>query len=280
MSFKKIALAVTFSPNTKALLLESKRLKTLFNSELILIHVGEKKDTFKTALKELLDEVKLEEKDIKLIVKDGDVEDVLVDICDREQIDLLIAGALVKENFYKYYIGSVARTLMREAPCSLLLITNPSESREAYKNICVSVDFSTQSETAVKKAYQIYQLEKSSRFNLIREFEIPGLAITILDSGSKDETVKQREMWLDEEKQKLNVFLNELNIPPKNVNTICLFGKQGWEASSWVIQNEGDLFVIPAPSRKSNLIDRIFQHDWEYIFKQLPCSLMIIKPEE
>lgn len=40
--FKKIGLAITFSPTGKALLKETKRLAEVFNSQLILIHVGDK----------------------------------------------------------------------------------------------------------------------------------------------------------------------------------------------------------------------------------------------
>ena len=40
--FKKLGLAITFSPTGKALLKETKRLSEIFNSGLVLIHVGEK----------------------------------------------------------------------------------------------------------------------------------------------------------------------------------------------------------------------------------------------
>ena len=40
----------------------------------------------------------------------------------------------------------------------------------------------------------------------------------------------------------------------------------------------GDLFVVTAPRRKLKFFDRLFQHDIEYVFEQLPCSILIVKP--
>ena len=51
--FRKIALAIAFSPRMEALIAESKRLKDLFQAELLLIHVGEKTVALEEKLNEL-----------------------------------------------------------------------------------------------------------------------------------------------------------------------------------------------------------------------------------
>lgn len=280
MAFKKIGLAVTFSPNSRALLFEAKRFSELFNAELVLIHIGDFTEELKNEMIKIIKETGLEDDSYKLLWRDGDVEDSILEFCSTEKIDLLIAGALIKENFLKYYIGSVARTLMREAPCSVLLLTQPSVERAPFKKICVSVDFTSLSELAAKKAYEISSLLNSKELFFIREFQLPALATTVYDSGSKEEAQSMRHVWLDEEKNKMELFVRELNLPDADVKTICLYGKQGWEASNWVNENKGDLFVIPSPARKPKLLDRIFQHDWEFVFRQLPCSLLIVKPDD
>lgn len=279
MAFKKIGLAVSFSPNSRALLFEAKRLSEMFNAELVLIHIGDFTEELKTELTSMIKEAGIEESFYKLLWREGDVEDSILEFCSTEKIDLLVAGALIKENFLKYYIGSIARTLMREAPCSVLLLTQPSVERAPFKKICVSVDFTSLSELAAKKAYEISQLINAHELFFIREFQLPALATTVYDSGSKEEAQAMRHTWLDEEKNKMELFVRELNLTDADVKTICLYGKQGWEASNWVNENKGDLFVIPSPARKPKLLDRIFQHDWEFVFRQLPCSLLIVKPE-
>ncbi len=279
MVFKKIALAITFSPNFSPLINEANRLKNLFGSELLFIHVGKMVDEDFKKLDTITNEVGLNKNEYKVVCKEGNIEDVIIDVCRNENVDLLIAGALVKEKGLKYYLGSVSRSLMRSAPCSVLFFVNPSTKRVAFNNICVTVDFSEQCEFTVKKAYQIAKLENATKFSLIREFQIPGLATTIYDSGSKEEAEELREKWLEEEKQKVKIFINELNLTGIDSQVVCLYGKQGWEASHWVSQNNGDLFVVSSPQKKLKLLDRIFQHDQEFIFKQLPCALLVVKEE-
>ncbi|MEW6654648.1 MAG: universal stress protein [Bacteroidota bacterium] len=280
MAFKKIGLAITFSPNSQALLFEAKHFKELFNSELVLIHIGDYSESMNSKMIKMISETGIAEDAYKLLWQEGDVEDSILELCDSEKIDLLIAGALIKENFLKYYIGSIARTLMREAPCSVLLLTQPSIVRAPFKKICVSVDFSSLSEIAARKAYEVSSLLNCKELFFIREFQLPALATTVYDSGSKEEAQKMRRIWHDEENNKMDLFVRELNLDNADVKTVCLYGKQGWEASNWVSENKGDLFVIPSPARKPKLLDRIFQHDWEFVFRQLPCSLLIVKPEK
>ncbi len=277
MVFEKIGLAITFSPNIQALLCEANHFRKLFQSELILIHVGEEEENSKKYLKEIIEKSGLTENDYKLIWENGDVEDKILEICNEEKIDLLIAGALRRENIVKYYIGSIARTLMRQAPCSVLLLTNPDCIAKVFKKICINIDFSPLSETAARKSYMLAKQQSLNELFLIREFQMPGLATTIYDSGSKEEARGKRHKWLDEEKQKMDLFVQELNLHDIKFNTVCLYGKQGWESSHWVNENGGDLFVIPSAPKKSNLIDRIFQHDIEFVFKDLPCSVLVIK---
>jgi len=279
MAFRKIGLAVNFSPNSQALLFEAKRFSELFNAELVLIHIGDYNDELKAELVKMINETGFSVDAYKLLWQDGDVEDSILGFCTAEKIDLLIAGALIKENFLKYYIGSVARTLMRESPCSVLLLTQPSIERAPFKKICVSVDFTSLSELAARKAGEVASLLNCKELFFIREFQIPALATTVYDSGSKEETEKMRHLWKDEEKNKMEIFVREINLTNANVKTVCLYGRQGWEASNWVSENSGDLFVIPSPPRKPKLLDRFFQHDWEFVFKQLPCSLLIVKPD-
>ena len=277
MPFKKLGLAITFSPNGQALLIEAKRLQMLFNSELILIHVGEKTREAHELLTQLIIKSGLDISSTKVIWENGDPAKVIINKCYDENIDLLLAGALEKENFLNYYIGSVARRILRSAPCSVLILTAPSTSPKPLKKFCISVDFSLESENTMKKAYEFALLENAVQFILIREFLVPGLAMTIQDSGSTQDTEKIRNQWQEEEIAKLKIFVKELNLTQIDVKIVCLYGRQGWEANKYVRDVNGDILVISGPKKELKLFDRIFQHDAEFIYKQLPCSLLVIK---
>ncbi|MCK9280807.1 MAG: universal stress protein [Melioribacteraceae bacterium] len=275
--FKKIGLAVTFSPNSMALLKETKVYSEQFGSEVIFIHVGSKNDAIENRLLELISNSGFNPESIHIVWGEGEPAKVINAKCKENNVDLLIAGALEKEKMIKYYLGSVARKLMRDPYCSLFILTEPSVEPKPFKKISVQVDYSYESEILVNIAYQIALREKSTEICLIREYEVPGLAITVYDTGSTDETEKKRKVWHCEETEKMDVFISELNLTGIDVKGICLYGKEGWEANNFVKKNGSDLLIMSAPSKKLSFIDRFFQHNEEFIFKELPCSILLIK---
>ncbi len=277
MIFKKIGLAITFSPNALSLLKTAKRLRDLFSSQLCLIHVGEKNSGTVELMRNLLNKAGIDENSCELVWKVGEPAKVIINTCSEKGADLLISGALEKESMLKYYIGSVARKIMREAACTVLILTNPSENALRFKKFCVSVQYNPLGEFSIKKGYELAKLENADEFILIREFQIPGLAITISDGGSVQETEEKRIGWQKEEEQKLKVFAQENNLTGNMVKTLCLYGKQGWELSNYARENSGDLIVVPSPPKRLKLFDRIFQHDLEFILNQIPCALLIVR---
>ncbi len=277
MIFKKLGLAVTFSPNAEALLKATKRLQDLFESQLCLIHVGEKSKSSESQMLTMLKSAGINENSYELVWQTGEPSKVIINTCSSKGVDLLIAGALEKESMLKYYIGSVARTIMREAGCSVLILPKPERELISFKKFFALVEYSEIGENAIRKAYQFALLEKAEEIYLIKEIQVPGLAITISDGSTTQETVKRRTDWQNEEELKLKVFSNELKLTGIELKTVCLYGKHGWESSNYVKQNNGDIFVVPSPAKKLKLFDRIFQHDIEFIIKQIPCALLIIK---
>ena len=123
--FRKIALAIAFSPRIRALLAETARLKVLWNADLTIIHVGEKSEAEEKLLQEHLEAVGLAKfPDVKIFWEEGKPSDKILSRCKKENVDLLIAGALRKEKFIQYYLGTVARKILRRADCSVLMLTS------------------------------------------------------------------------------------------------------------------------------------------------------------
>lgn len=275
--FTKLGLAITFSPTGFALLKETKRLKELFQSELVLIHVGERTTKAENLFNETINRAGLNEDDIEIIWAKGDPSNVILKNSKSSGVDLLIAGALEKEKLMKYYIGSVARRIMRSSSSSVLILKSPSENPESFKKFYISVDFSPESEKTVKIAYKFALLENAEEFTLVRDFNIPGLATTILDSGSTEEIEIVRKNWQMEEEEKMRLFINELNLKDLNIKTKCLYGKEGWESSNYARLNKADIYAITAPLKKLKFLDRLFPHEAEYSFENLPSNLLIIR---
>lgn len=275
--FKKLGLAITFSPTGKALVKETKRLNDLFDSELVLIHVGEKSTESENLLNEVIKTSGIDPGTLEVIWTKGDPASTILNTSKKAGVDLLIAGALEKEKFIKYYIGSVARKIMREASSSSLILTEPSENPKPFKKFYVSTDFSQESERTIKLTYDFALLEKAEEFVVISDYNTPGLASTILDSASLDELETVKNQWQAEEEERMNLFLKELNLKGIRIKTRCLYGKEGWETANFARQNKADIFAVTAPQKRLRLIDRLFHHELEYSFENLPSNLLIIR---
>ena len=232
--FKKLGLAITFSPTGKALLKETKRLRELFNSGLILIHVGDRTSENEKLLNEVIMNAGINNSDAEIISASGDPAGTIIKLSKKANVDLLITGALEKETFIKYYIGSVARKIMREAPCSSLILKKPSENPKPFKKFYVSTDFSPESERAIKLTYNFALLENAEEFVIINDYNTPGLASTILDLVSLEELESMKTQWQTEEEDKMKLFLKELNLKGINIKQHSLYGKDhSWCFHSW-----------------------------------------------
>ncbi|MCB0745087.1 MAG: universal stress protein [Ignavibacteriae bacterium] len=275
--FSKIGLAITFSPTSKALLKETLRLQKLFNSQLVIIHIGKKNETSENKLFEIIESVGLQKQNYDLIWDEGDPAKKLIKNCKTAKVDLFISGALEEEKLFKYFFGSVSRTIMHELTSTTLILKSPSEAPRSFKKFYLSVDYSTQSEKTIVSAYKFAIQEKAEEFVLIRDFHAPVLSTSIIDSGSINEIKILKQQWITEEKEKMKLFIKELNLTQIEPKIVCLYGKKGFESGNYARENNADIFIVNSPTKKDRLIDRLFLHTAEFAFEKLPSNLLIFR---
>ncbi|GMU86726.1 MAG: hypothetical protein AMXMBFR48_19670 [Ignavibacteriales bacterium] len=273
---RKIGLAISFSPNSLAHLELARQLCRRWGSVLTLIYAGQPDDAMKKRLEETKEELKKEAVSASIITGQGNPARVILNASKELKFDLLIAGALERENLQGYYIGSVARKLMRNSPCSLLILTPDFSKRKLLQKIYMTTNFSEANEPALLYATDLSRMNGGS-LGLIREFQVPGLAMTVNATGSLTEAEDALEQWKKEEQAKMQIYIREHDFSGIPVSGVCIYGKEGFESGAYAKEQEADLLVMTAPERKLWLLDRIFQHDVEYILKELPCSLLLVR---
>src|SRR4029453_13218397 len=124
--YRTIAVATTFSPRFKHVLAEAKRIRDRFGAELHLIHVATRNQETPRNFGEVFAELELPA-DSPIHYEDGDPAEAILAALARENIDVLVAGALEKEVVLHPFLGNVARRLVREANCSVMLFTHPEK---------------------------------------------------------------------------------------------------------------------------------------------------------
>ncbi|HEY5826522.1 MAG TPA: universal stress protein, partial [Cyclobacteriaceae bacterium] len=263
-------------PNAKIMVTIGTQLATLFNAQLILIHVGTKTDTEKQQMDLLLKESGTASDKIKVIWEEGDPVKKILKACREEKVDLLVAGALKKENLVGYYIGTIARKIMRKAECSVLMINNPTAESVDFKNIVVNAEDSSCIEDAISIACELGVKVKSTWVHIVRELKLYGLTMSTADHNSEEEYDDVRQKLVKDEIEKVEEILHRIPIEKPKVNIKIISGKSGFELSRFAERKHANLLIVGAPPRRLSFFDRIFPHDLEYIFSDLPCSLLVV----
>ncbi len=277
--FKRLALAITFSPTAAALLYEAGRLRQWLDADLLLIHAGERTAETDAKLTSLLKQSGLPP-DTRIAWQPGKPAQAILKACQDHQIDLLLIGALKKEDLVGYYVGTVARSIMRKASCSIYVLTRPSESPRPLKNIVVNAEDSPYIHEALKVGCWMAARQPEGWLHVVRELKLMGLALVSADQCSEEEYSQVQQNLLREEFTTVERLMQ--SIPHENikVNIKILSGKSGFELARFAERKEADLLIVGAPPRKFSLFDRVFPHDLEYIFAELPCNLMIVNPRK
>lgn len=273
--FETIAVALAFSPRVKAMLKEAGRMAALYESSLIVIHIGKKSSESERKMTDLLTELNLDK--TKVIWREGSVAEEVLSTCKKESVDLLLLGALIKESMFKFYVGSIARKISRKAKCSILLFTEPKLNPSPFKRIVVSgVEHPKTIETIATAVY-LARKEAAEELYLLKEEESPTLGLHLSDDKTNDEIeAGKRKYKLDADERCKKLIEAIPEAAEVNIKSRVVFGQPGHCIKNFAKTKKSDLMVINSPDKSLGLMDRVFRHDMEHLLAELPCNLLIV----
>src|SRR4030095_3424098 len=165
--YKTIAVASTFSPRFKHVLAEAKRIRDRFSANLHLIHVGDRNEEISKKFNDVLAQLQLPA-DSPVHYENGDPADAILRAVARENIDMVVAGALEKEVVLHPFLGNVARRLVREAACAVMLFTHPDVKPKPLRQIAFVAEGSEHAMPALKRTLRLASAESCERLYVIR----------------------------------------------------------------------------------------------------------------
>jgi hypothetical protein len=244
-----------------------------------LIHVGESSDDKSTVFSSLLSSFKDKGLDFEVTFKSGDPVEVILSITEEKKIDLLIIGALKKEKFLKYYIGSIARKITRKANCSILLLINPSKDRVCCNHIVVNGLKDPKTEETVITAFFVGNKLGASKITVVEEISDDEVSVKVDDDKSLRRSTIVKERLRLREEMRVKTILK--SIPAEltkdiKIKSQPIFGKRGYSIGHYAQVARADLLVMNAP-KKMNFWDRLFPHDIEHILTELPTDVLIVQ---
>ena len=269
--YKTIAVATTFSPRFKRVLAEAKRIRDRFGAELHLIHVGNRNQETPKKFSDVLAELDLPA-DSPIHYEEGEPAEAILAALARENIDVLVAGALEKEIVLHPFLGNVARRLVREANCSVILFTNPQKNPEPLRRIVFIADHSQQGLVALKTTLMLAEAESCERLYVI------GI-ITAFDEArasiAGDATASPTHQSNHGDEDPLEEFVLSAGATEVPIETRFIRGATGLAASDFVRSVEADLLVVPFPKSRET-VQRL-PSNIAWVSDVIPCNLWIIR---
>lgn len=275
--FETIGVAMAFSPRLEGVLGEAWQLATAFEAQLLLMHIGERTRTKEARLDELFQRLGIDEHKVRVIWSEGDPVNTLLELCKLNIVDLLVLGAMRKENVLRYYLGSVARSISRRAKCSVLLLTEPKPEGSPFRRLVVNSVESPKTIHTINTAIYFAEQVCSKTITVTTEVHQPGLAMTMAGDSTAGEASKIKKDFTEEEANKMHAIVTrcrqhgDIEITEKVIK-----GKPGFAIRQFAETKKADLLVINSPDVNYGIIDRIFTHDMEYILEDLPSNVLIV----
>lgn len=277
--YKTIVVGVAFSPNLNANVYEALRMSVLFNAALVMVHVGEKTSEKETFLHDIIAGFPEKHPNYRLLWEAGNPVNVLLKACHSERADLLILGAIQREDLLKYYVGSVARKLTRKCPCDVLLMIKPSVVRVPCAFGVVNGLDDNKTEEAIDRAFYVLTALGAKRLTIVEEIPEEFVSVKVDDDRSLRRSTIEKERIKLRENSRVNQILARVPSDIKasiEVEVQPIFGQRGYSIGHFARVKRADLLVMNAPQALT-FWDRIFPHDLEYILSDLPTDVLIIR---
>lgn len=277
--YSTVVVGVAFSPNLQANVFEALRMSVFFHATLVMVHVGEKTSEKEAVLTKIIAGFEGHPHDIRVFWRAGNPVEVLLNACNSEQADLLILGAIKREGLLKYYLGSVARKITRNAPCDVLLLIKPSVNRVACATGVVNGLAHPKTEETIARAFYVLSNLGAQKLTIVEEIPEDSVAIKVDDDRSLRKSTIAKERIKLRENSRVQLLLN--NIPDKVKETLevivqPIFGRRGYSIGHFARVRRADLLIMNAPN-KLTIWDRLFPHDLEYILSDLPTDVLIVR---
>jgi nucleotide-binding universal stress UspA family protein len=261
--YQHLAVASTFSPRFRAVLAEAARLATWLESPLSVIHADARSEDAEKRFREALAELRQPD-DTLLLWAEAPTEqptDAILDACQRGCVDLLIAGALERENDHRFFLGGVARGLLQRTPCDLFLITNPEELETPVERVIVEVDLKNPDLKALHKACGIAQKLRAKHLLFIG-----------VQTPFDEATSGMHPEWIKDERQ-LVELLDPLDGFDGEADARLVRSTTGFGVCDFV-QNENANLLIVVTGQDQGC--RTLPQHMDWLLQVIPTNLLLI----
>ena len=271
--YRTVAVASTFSPRFLQVIAEGKRIRDRLCRQMHLIYVGKCDEETTRKFSDAFLQLKLPSEST-IHYQEGDPAVAILAVAAANEIDLLVAGALEKEAVLRPFLGNVARRLVREASCSVMLFTKPEQEPKPLGRIVFMAEYSEHGRSALEKALHLALLEKCEKLFVIRVYTSFDEARAKARSSAAEVAGSELPRTLEEEETALEEFIDSVGQTDVPIEARCIRGNTGYAALDFVQAVEAMLLVVPVDPQQS--ADGLPPHV-SWVTDVIPCNLWVIR---
>lgn len=270
--YETIAVASAFSPRFLQVLAEAKRIRERLGSRLNLIYVGQCNDETVRRFGDALRQLGLPAES-PVYYHQGDPAAAIMEAVTAHHIDLVVAGALEKEVVLRQFLGNVARRLVREAACSVMLFTKPDAHPKPLRRIVFMAEYSEHGRSALRKALHLASAEGAERLYVVRVYTTFDEARAARRRKDAKKPAPTPARTLEEEEVALEDFVLSVGPTDVPIEARCVRGNTSYVASDFVQSVEADLLAVPVASRSGGELHAHIA----WVTDVIPCALWVIR---
>lgn len=196
------------------------------------------------------------------------------------EADLLVAG-IAGSGDAPAGIGSVSGKLARQSSLRLLLVR--ASHPHAFKKVVACIDFSETSREVAAAAHQI-ALKDGASVDFLHVWQDPWMAVSYgvpfgeIGAPTITATPEQREEFLQNLSRELHEFVSAAAQGIQSVEVLQEASNYGNGIAAHAHEAGADLIIIGNRGR-TNLRYVLLGSTAEFLLTQLPCSLLVVKPD-
>ena len=247
---KRVLVCLPLSERAVNLARQAMMLASRLGADLIFAHVGQEVRARRRQLEELFERNELRYDPESLIVERGSAPRVLLEIMEREEADLVIAGALRWESSLGKYNRSIAGRVVRYSKCPTWLISRSLNAEGSLSTAVLSSESAKDSCRFLK-----WYLPWARRLGL--------QSLHVVKSGRSDAHLQKSDAtvaWACGVKLRF-----------------VLQAKRSWCDALWYAEAlPADVLCVPLSAAQIRAWDRLLRHGIDPELEHLPKSVLIV----
>jgi nucleotide-binding universal stress UspA family protein len=210
-------------------------------------------------------------------VRAGDASLVIVDEAVTKGVDLIVMGTHGRRGFKRLLLGSVAETVLREAPCPVLTVPPraPAESSQvvAFKRILCPIDFSPSAHYALAVALDLAR-QSDGAVTLVHVIE--WLAEEDPPTSAHFNVAEFRRQMREDAERRLDALVAAESRTWSEIENVVVSGRAYREILRAAETGRADLIVMGAQGRGG--VDlALFGSTTQQVVRGAPCPVLTVR---